>query len=82
MDALGKLTGGIAHDFNNLLGVILGYSELLNSLLADQDKALGYSQQIHNAGERARKLTSKLLAFSRKQTPQATSTSTIARFVV
>ena len=74
MDALGKLTGGIAHDFNNLLGVILGYSELLASLLDGQPKSLRYAKQIHGAGERARKLTAKLLAFARKETPEATLT--------
>jgi PAS domain S-box-containing protein len=74
MDALGKLTGGIAHDFNNLLGVILGYSELLTPLLNGQAKPLRYAEQIHAAGERARKLTAKLLAFSRKDTAEATVT--------
>lgn len=74
MDALGKLTGGIAHDFNNLLGVILGYSELLTKLLDSQEKPLHYAEQIHSAGERAQKLTAKLLAFSRKETPEATLT--------
>ena len=74
MDALGKLTGGIAHDFNNLLGVILGYSELLTSHLKDQPKTLRYAKQIQGAGERARKLTAKLLAFSRKETPEAAVT--------
>jgi len=72
MDALGKLTGGIAHDFNNLLGVILGYSEILVSMSdANSSKTKNYAEQIHSAGERARKLTSQLLAFSRKQTPEA-----------
>jgi PAS domain S-box-containing protein len=71
MDALGKLTGGIAHDFNNLLGVILGYSELLILHLDGQPKSLRYAKQIHGAGERARKLTAKLLNFTRKETPSA-----------
>lgn len=70
MDALGKLTGGIAHDFNNLLGVILGYSELLTQKLSDQPALLNYTDQIYNAGERARKLTTKLLGFSKKQSHQ------------
>ncbi len=74
MDALGKLTGGIAHDFNNLLGVILGYSELLVSHLYGQPKTLRYAKQIQSAGERARKLTAKLLTFARKETPEATVT--------
>jgi len=67
MDAIGKLTGGIAHDFNNMLGVILGYSELAQSLTGDDVKLSKYIQQIHSAGNRASLLTSKLLAFSRKQ---------------
>ena len=74
MDALGKLTGGIAHDFNNLLGVILGYSELLISMLDENSRSLRYAQQVHEAGERARKLTAKLLAFSRKDPPEAAVT--------
>ena len=67
MDAIGKLTGGIAHDFNNMLGVILGYSELAQNLAVNDTKLSKYIQQIHSAGNRANLLTSKLLAFSRKQ---------------
>jgi len=68
MNALGKLTGGIAHDFNNMLGVILGYSELLRADLSNDPNLEKYVDEIYRAGERARKLTSKLLAFSRKAT--------------
>ena len=67
MEAIGKLTGGIAHDFNNMLGVILGYSELAQSLVSSDSKLLNYINQIHSAGNRANLLTSKLLAFSRKK---------------
>lgn len=67
MDALGKLTGGIAHDFNNMLGIILGYSQLLEDMLVGNSKALAYTQEILNASGRARELTTKLLAFSRKR---------------
>ncbi len=75
MDALGKLTGGIAHDFNNLLGVILGYSELLISQDSKkQSKTHDYAKNIYSAGERARKLTSQLLTFSHKHTPEAAVT--------
>lgn len=69
MDAVGKLTGGIAHDFNNMLGVILGFSQLLRARLnKDDDKLVKYCDQIFHAGENAKKLTSKLLQFSRKDT--------------
>lgn len=67
MDALGKLTGGIAHDFNNMLNVILGYGELLQGETDDATPSAKYIKQIIMAGNRARSLTSKLLAFSRKQ---------------
>jgi len=66
MEALGKLTGGVAHDFNNMLGVILGFSELLKGEINGTDtKQLKYCNEIHVAAERAKKLTSKLLGFSR-----------------
>jgi len=65
MDALGKLTGGIAHDYNNMMGIVLGYSELLLSQVAGKQKAIDYVVQIRTAGERARDLTEKLMAFSR-----------------
>jgi PAS domain S-box-containing protein len=67
MDALGKLTGGIAHDFNNMLGVILGYSELIQDSLTEDDKLQKYINEIHHAGERGASLTRKLLSFSRPQ---------------
>jgi len=67
MDALGKLTGGIAHDFNNTLGVILGYSQLLDTTLKTDSQEYQYVEEILKAGERAKSLTSKLLTFSRKK---------------
>ena len=67
MDAIGKLTGGIAHDFNNMLGVILGFSGLLKQRLSDDEpEIIQYNDHIILAAERAKKLTSNLLEFSRK----------------
>ncbi len=73
MDALGKLTGGVAHDFNNLLGVIMGYGDLLKSLLDDQPKLARYSEEILRACERGASMTKKLLTFSRQHLPNAES---------
>lgn len=67
MDALGKITGGIAHDYNNMLGVILGYTDLLESALSEQPELAKYAHEIHRAGKRGAQLTKKLLAFSRKK---------------
>ena len=76
MDAIGKLTGGIAHDFNNMLGVILGFSELIMMRVGDSDpKLFKYSSEISHAGERAKKLTSKLLEFSRHSPSDAERTN-------
>ena len=67
MDAIGKLTGGIAHDFNNMLGVMLGFAELMRAKIGDDSSVIyKYNYQILQAGERAKKLTSKLLKFSRE----------------
>lgn len=65
MDALGKLTGGIAHDYNNMLGVILGYSDLLLEQKDTTPQNMDYVTQIRDAGERAKALTAKLMAFTR-----------------
>jgi len=75
MEAIGTLAGGVAHDFNNLLMVISGYSSVLAEALATDAKLRGHVDQILKAGERAASLTRQLLAFSRKQTIQATPLS-------
>ncbi|MDH3355776.1 MAG: PAS domain S-box protein, partial [Chromatiales bacterium] len=73
MESLGHLTGGIAHDFNNLLGVINGYTELTISALQNrnEEKLVGYMQHVENAGERAAKLVSLMLTYSRKDSSAA-----------
>ena len=72
LESVGQLTGGIAHDFNNLLTVIQGNLQVLEELPALADDA--YGQQLVGAAARATKrgaeLTSKLLAFSRRQVLQ------------
>ncbi|TPG08462.1 response regulator [Sphingomonas oligophenolica] len=66
MEAVGQLTGGIAHDFNNLLTIIMGNLELIKRRASDNKmgQLAGYA---HQAADRAGKLTSQLLAFSRTQ---------------
>lgn len=69
MEAVGQLTGGIAHDFNNMLAVIIGSLEIAKRRLPD-DASAKVAQNIDNAMEgaqRAARLTSHLLAFSRQQ---------------
>lgn len=72
LEAVGRLAGGVAHDFNNLLSVILGYSELLHHRLSQDEISVKQTQSIIEAVQQAAKLTSQLLAFSRKQVMQPT----------
>ncbi|MFL5285781.1 MAG: PAS domain S-box protein [Rhodopila sp.] len=81
MEAVGQLTGGMAHDFNNLLTGILGCLELGRTRLSqrrteDADRHLAAAQ---SAGMRAAALTSRLLAFARRQTldPRPTDANTL-----
>lgn len=67
MDTIGQLAGGIAHDFNNMLGGIIGSAELLKRRLPEDQKAEKFVHMIMESAERAAELTSKLLAFARKQ---------------
>ena len=67
MDTIGQLAGGIAHDFNNMLGGVIGSAELLKRRLPDDQKAEKFLDMIMESAERAAELTSKLLAFARKQ---------------
>jgi PAS domain S-box-containing protein len=70
MQALDRLAGGIAHDFNNLLMAIGGNAELAGSQLDPSHPARPGIVEIRRAAERASELTTKLLAFSRKQAIQ------------
>jgi len=67
MEAVGKLAGGIAHDFNNILVAIMGYADIIKEEVAGQPELVEDAGEIIRASEKAAKLTSQLLAFSRKQ---------------
>jgi two-component system, cell cycle sensor histidine kinase and response regulator CckA len=64
---LGRLAGGMAHDFNNMLTVILGYSTALLAHREESDPAYSSLLEIRQAAERGAEVTSRLLAFSRRQ---------------
>jgi len=67
LEAVGQLTGGIAHDFNNLLTVVLGGSD---AVLEDRELSAGTREMaalIREAALRGAELTSRLLAFARRQ---------------
>jgi two-component system cell cycle sensor histidine kinase/response regulator CckA len=70
MDALGQFAGGIAHDFNNLLTGIGGYAELAASTTERGTVVSRCLVGIKTAAEEAASLTSRLLAFSRRNVPE------------
>jgi signal transduction histidine kinase/CheY-like chemotaxis protein len=69
LEAIGQLTSGVAHDFNNLLTVVLGNIGFLEkaSTLSSDPKLQQRLSHMRLATERGAKLTSQLLAFSRRQ---------------
>ena len=70
MEAVGQLSGGIAHDFNNLMMIVLGNLETVQRHAAQLSGATNVQRAINNAmrgAQRAAALTSRLLAFSRRQ---------------
>lgn len=73
MEAVGQLTGGVAHDFNNLLTIVLGGLDAIGRQLpglgaSPAAERIARGQQMAMEGvKRAVTLTSRLLAFSRRQ---------------
>lgn len=67
LDAIGQLTGGVAHDFNNLLTIVSGSLQLLEDEYAQRPEALELIDEALRSVKRGAELTSKLLAFARRQ---------------
>ena len=71
MEAVGQLSGGIAHDFNNILMIVLGNLESIERhIKASPEPHPNLQRATANAlrgAHRAAALTSRLLAFSRRQ---------------
>jgi len=70
LEAVGQLSGGIAHDFNNLLMIVLGNLETAERNSRGLANSMNLQRALANAkrgAQRAAALTSRLLAFSRRQ---------------
>lgn len=70
LEAVGQLSGGIAHDFNNLLMIVLGNLETAERYSRHSGGSVNLQRALANAkrgAQRAAALTSRLLAFSRRQ---------------
>jgi len=67
MEAVGQLTGGIAHDFNNLLTTVMGSLEMLSRQSGLDARGQRLANNALAGAQRAARLTSQLLSFSRRQ---------------
>ena len=67
MESIGQLTGGVAHDFNNLLAVVLGSLSLLKKAVPDEPRISRLLDRAIQGAERGATLTTRLLAFARRQ---------------
>ena len=67
MEAVGQLVSGLAHDFNNVLGAVVAAFDMIRGRSADPDRVKRFAEAGMEAANRGGKLTSQLLAFSRKQ---------------
>lgn len=65
LEALGSLAGSLARDFDQILAVMLGYAEMAQAALPEEDPARAKLAQILKAGRRGRDLVQQILAFSR-----------------
>ncbi|MFT6582554.1 MAG: PAS domain S-box-containing protein [Alphaproteobacteria bacterium] len=70
MEIVGQLTGGGAHDFNNLLAIITGSLDFLEDEFSEGSDQRALLDSAIRATMRGGELTSRLLAFSRRQTLQ------------
>lgn len=82
MEVVGQLTSGLAHDFNNLLTIVLGN---LETVLNGEPKLTGAArdslQSAFDAAWRGSELTTRMLAFARRQSwsPSETEIGPIVR---
>jgi two-component system cell cycle sensor histidine kinase/response regulator CckA len=75
MESIGRLSGGVAHDLNNMLTPILGYAEIINMTLNEEDKNKQRVKNIIDGVLNSRDLVKQLLAFARKQTLEINPTN-------
>lgn len=66
MEAIGTLAGGIAHDFNNILTAIMGYTEMAQNKITNNDSMARDLVRVQEASTRAKELVRQILTFSRQ----------------
>lgn len=66
MEVLGTFASGIAHDFNNILTAIVGHLDLALHIVGKDSEAAEDLKDALAASDRARNLSSQILAFTRR----------------
>jgi signal transduction histidine kinase len=61
---LARFAAAMAHDLNNIVAVVAGYAALLGKEVSSASAAGGYVRQMARAGESAKSLVRRILAFS------------------
>lgn len=69
LEAIGTLAAGIAHDFNNILTGIVGYLELIETQVSEQNTK-DQIKKVLRIAEKAAELTKQILLMGRKLPPE------------
>jgi PAS domain S-box-containing protein len=69
LEAMGTLAGGVAHELNNTLVPVLGLAKMTIKRLPEGSREQSNLVTILRAGEKARDLVARIVAFSRKEMP-------------
>lgn len=69
LSAVGQFVAGVAHELNNPLTAVVGFSELLQGMPADE-KTRGFLDRIAKSAHRCHKIVHSLLSFARQQEPE------------
>ncbi|MSU48644.1 MAG: response regulator [Opitutus sp.] len=72
LSAVGQFVAGVAHELNNPLTAVVGFSELLQSMSADE-KTHEHVDRIAKSAHRCHKIVHSLLSFARQHPPERRS---------
>ena len=69
LSAIGEFVAGVAHELNNPLGAVVGFSEMLNKGMGEQNRPYYYNI-IFKSALRCKKVVQSLLSFARRDKPK------------